>query len=143
MASDQRALPCLWFPSGADAAARRYVEIFDGRILDEQRMGEQVISCTFEILGLRLLALNGNPGAGFSDAFSLQVPCADQAELDRIWAALLEGGGTESMCGWLRDRFGLAWQVVPTELPALLSNPRAVPLLLAMRKLDIEALRRA
>lgn len=143
MNPEQRALPCLWFATSAEIAARRYVEIFDGRILDEMRMGEQVISCTFEILGLRLLALNGNTGAGFSDAFSLQVPCADQAELDRIWAALLEGGGAESMCGWLRDRFGLAWQVVPAELPALLSNPRAVPVMLGMRKLDIEALRRA
>lgn len=140
---DQRALPCLWFAEGADVAARRYVEIFDGRILDETRMGGRLIACTFEILGLRLLALNGNPGAGFTDAFSVQVPCADQAELDRVWAALLEGGGTESMCGWLRDRFGLAWQVVPAELPALLANPRAVPVMMGMRKLDIEALRRA
>lgn len=136
----QRALPCLWFQSEAEAAAHRYVEVFGGQVLDTMRMGDAVLTCTFEILGLRLVALNGNRDQPFTDACSLQVPCADQAELDRVWAALLEGGGQEGRCGWLRDRFGMAWQVVPTALPQLLAQPGAVQRMLGMRKLDIAAL---
>ena len=76
----------------------------------------------------------------FTDAFSLQVPCADQAEIDRLWAALTADGGREGQCGWLKDRFGVSWQVVPADLPSLLATPRAVPVMLGMRKLDWAAL---
>ncbi|MCK6507355.1 VOC family protein [Myxococcota bacterium] len=136
----QRALPFLWFSTDAEHAAQRYVEIFGGRVVDTMRAGDAVIACTFEILGLRLVALNGNRGPSFTDAFSVQVPCDSQAEIDRVWDALLADGGQESMCGWLRDRFGVAWQVVPAELPRFLSNPRAVAAMMGMRKLDIAAL---
>ena len=136
----QRALPFLWFSADAEKAAHRYAEIFGGRVMDTMRAGDAVIACTFEILGLRLVALNGNRGPSFTDAFSVQVPCDSQAEIDRVWEALLADGGQESMCGWLRDRFGVAWQVVPTELPRLLANPRAVAAMMGMRKLDIAAL---
>ncbi|HXK20950.1 MAG TPA: VOC family protein [Polyangiaceae bacterium] len=111
--------------------------------------GGKVMSVTFELAGQRLIALNGGPHYQLTPAFSLFVSVTTQAELDRIWDALLAGGGKPSRCGWLVDRFGLSWQVVPTVLGKLMSDPdperssRAVQAMMGMVKLDIAALERA
>jgi predicted 3-demethylubiquinone-9 3-methyltransferase (glyoxalase superfamily) len=136
----QRATPFLWFRDEAEAAAAWYADLFGGRVVATSRAGEAVIAVTVEVLGLRLVLLNGNRDQPFTDAFSLQVPCADQAEIDTLWSALTADGGREGQCGWLKDRFGVSWQVVPADLPSLLANPRAVPVMLGMRKLDWAAL---
>lgn len=137
---DRRAVPFLWFRSEAEEAARRYVELLDGTILDVNRAGGAVMTVTFEILGLRVVALNGNRDQPFTDAFSVLVPCDTQAEIDRLWEGFLEGGGRENRCGWLRDRWGVAWQIVPANLPALLSRPGAVQRMMGMNKLVIAEL---
>lgn len=139
----RRIVPFLWFATQAEEAAQLYVGLLGGQIVDTLRMNGAVITCTFEILGQRLIALNGNRDQPFTDAFSLMVPCADQAEIDRLWEGLLAGGGRESQCGWLKDRFGVSWQIVPANLSSLLSNPRAFQAMMGMKKLDIAALERA
>lgn len=142
--------PFLWFESQAAEAAAQYCEIFENsRILDTSRMGDKVMSVTFEIAGQRIMALNGGPHYKLSAAFSLFVSVETQAELDRTWEALLAGGGEPTRCGWLVDRFGLSWQVIPTALPRLMSDPdparagRAVQAMMGMIKLDIAGLERA
>ena len=142
--------PFLWFESQAAEAAARYCEIFENsRILDTSRAGDKVMSVTFEVAGQRIMALNGGPHYTLSAAFSLFVSVETQAELDRIWDALLAGGGEPTRCGWLVDRFGLSWQVIPTALPRLMSDPdparagRAVQAMMGMIKLDIAGLERA
>ena len=150
--------PFLWFDSEAEAAARLYVSLFpDSRITRVVRYGEagpgnagEVMTVAFEIAGLPVTALNGGPAfAQFSEAFSFMVQCEDQAEVDRYWTGLLTGGGQESQCGWLKDRFGFSWQIVPRALPELLSDPdplraqRAMKAMLGMRKLDVAALKAA
>jgi predicted 3-demethylubiquinone-9 3-methyltransferase (glyoxalase superfamily) len=137
--------PFLWFDSQAAEAAAMYCEIFENsRILDSSPM-----SVTFEIAGQRIMALNGGPHYKLSAAFSLFVSVETQAELDRTWDALLAGGGKPTQCGWLVDRFGLSWQVIPTALPRLMSDPdparagRAVQAMMGMVKLDIAELERA
>jgi predicted 3-demethylubiquinone-9 3-methyltransferase (glyoxalase superfamily)/uncharacterized protein YndB with AHSA1/START domain len=140
-AGRQRALPFLWFRSEAAEAAQRYVQVLGGRIVDTMRMGDAVMACTFEVRGLRVVALNGNQDQPFTDAFSLQIPCDTQAEIDALWEGLLDGGGKETACGWLRDRWGVSWQIVPSALPELLSRPGAVQRMMGMKKLDIAGLR--
>ncbi|HEX2877051.1 MAG TPA: VOC family protein [Polyangiaceae bacterium] len=142
--------PFLWFDSQAAEAAAMYCEIFENsRILDTSRAGEKVMSVTFELSGQRIMALNGGPHYKLNPAFSLFVSVETQAELDRIWEALLAGGGEPTRCGWLVDRFGLSWQVIPTALPRLMSDPdparagRAVQAMMGMIKLDIAGLERA
>lgn len=142
--------PFLWFDSEAEAAANLYCSIFENsRILDISRAGEKVMSVTFEVAGQRLMALNGGPHYKLSAAFSLFVSVESQAELDRTWDALLAGGGEPTRCGWLVDRYGLSWQVIPTALPRLMSDPdparagRAVQAMMSMVKLDIAGLERA
>jgi len=141
--------PCLWFHAAAEEAASFYVSLFpDSRIVHVMRGGGAVIAVDFVLDGTPFLALNGRPEYGFTDAASYMIPCESQADVDRYWSALTEGGA-ESQCGWLVDRFGVSWQVVPNELPALLGDPdparagRAMQAMLGMRKLDIGALRRA
>ena len=140
-AGRQRALPFLWFRSEAAEAAQRYVQVLGGRIVDTMRMGDAVMACTFEVRGLRMVALNGNQDQPFTDAFSLQIPCDTQAEIDALWEGLLDGGGKETACGWLRDRWGVSWQIVPSALPELLSRPGAVQRMMGMKKLDIAGVR--
>ena len=142
--------PCLWFQSEAEEAATFYVSLFpDSRIVDVMRAGGAAIAVSFVLDGTPVMALNGRRERGFSDAHSLVGPCATQAEVDRYWAALTAGGGEEGRCGWLKDRFGVSWQVVPDELGALLSDPdagragRAVQAMLGMGRLDIAAMRAA
>jgi predicted 3-demethylubiquinone-9 3-methyltransferase (glyoxalase superfamily) len=142
--------PFLWFDSEAEDAAKMYTSIFENsRITDTSRAGDRVMSVTFELSGQRLMALNGGPHYQLSPAFSLFVSVESQAELDRTWEALLAGGGKPTRCGWLVDRYGLSWQVIPTALIKLMSDPdpgrasRAVQAMMGMIKLDIAELERA
>ncbi len=142
--------PFLWFESEAEAAAKLYTSIFENsRITDTSRTGGKVMTVTFEVDGQRLMALNGGPHYQLSPAFSLFVSVDSQAELDRIWDALLAGGGKPTRCGWLVDRYGLSWQVIPTTLIKLMTDAdpgragRAVQAMMGMMKLDIAELERA
>ncbi len=142
--------PFLWFDTEAEAAAQLYTSIFENsRITDTSRVGDKVMSVTFEVAGQRIIALNGGPHYKPTPAFSLFVSVETQAELDRTWDALLAGGGTPTQCGWLADRFGVSWQVIPTTLMKLMSDPdagrsgRAVQAMMGMVKLDIAELERA
>ena len=148
--------PCLWFDTEAEAAAQLYVSIFpNSKILDVSRYGEAgpreagtVMVVNFELDGQRFMGLNGGPQYQFSEAISFEVPCADQGEVDHYWNALSEGG-KEGPCGWLKDRFGVSWQIVPTMLDELIASPdpersqRAMKAMLGMGKLDIAELQRA
>ncbi|AXJ11162.1 VOC family protein [Arthrobacter sp. PM3] len=147
---------CLWFDTQAEEAADYYVSVFDGgKILDVSRYGDggpgptgQAIAVQFEIEGRRFMALNGGPAFNFTEAVSFVIDCATQDEVDRYWNALTDGG-EESRCGWLKDRYGVSWQVVPSVLGGLIGGPdpdgaqRAMQAMLAMRKLDIAALQKA
>ena len=152
----QKLTPCLWFDTASEEAATFYTSVFpNSRIVDVVRYGEAgprladtVMVVTFELDGLKFIALNGGPEFAFSEAISFQVSCEGQEEVDQFWNALSEGG-QEVRCGWLKDRFGVSWQVVPTALPALLGNPdpekakRAMAAMLKMKKLVIADLARA
>jgi len=152
--------PCLWFDTEAEAAANHYVSIFeDSKITQIGRYGEEgrdihgkppgsVMIVEFEIQGQKFLALNGGPQFKFSEAVSFQVHCDTQAEVDYFWAKL-SAGGSEGHCGWLKDKFGLSWQVVPTVVPEMLKdgNPasanRVMKEIFQMRKIDIATLQKA
>ena len=148
--------PCLWFDTEGEEAARFYTSVFpNSKILDVSHYGDAgpreagtVMTVEFELDGLRFVALNGGPEFTFSEAISFQVSCRDQDEVDSFWAKLSDGG-EEGPCGWLKDRFGVSWQVVPTALPELLSSSdpetsqRVMQAMLGMRKIEIEELERA
>lgn len=152
--------PCLWFDGQAEAAANFYVSTFqecgqDSAIGDVLRYGDagpwpkgSVLTVGFTLAGQEFIALNGGPGFTFSPAISLFVECADQAEVDRFWERLSDGGAAER-CGWLKDRFGVSWQIVPAMLVEMLRDAdparagRVMQVLLQMIKLDIDALRKA
>ena len=148
--------PCLWFDTEGEDAAELYTSLFpNSRILDVARYGEagprpagSVMTVNFELNGQEYLALNGGPEYKFTEAVSFQVFCEGQDEVDRYWNALSEGG-EQGPCGWLKDRFGLSWQIVPTRLTELLRDPdpgraqRAMQAMLRMKKLDIAELERA
>jgi predicted 3-demethylubiquinone-9 3-methyltransferase (glyoxalase superfamily) len=148
--------PFLWFDDQAEQAAALYISIFGGSIVRERRWGPgapfpegSVMSVTFELAGCEYEAFNGGPGHPFTDAFSISVTLDTQAELDDAWDRLLEGGGRPIACGWLCDRFGLSWQIVPKLMGELLSDPdpersgRAMRAMLQMVKLDAAALQAA
>ncbi|MFC9478773.1 VOC family protein [Streptomyces griseus] len=153
----QKITPCLWYDGQAKEAAEHYVAIFggDSRIGDITYYGEEatdktgsVLTVDFRLAGQDFIGLNGGPQFPFTEAISLSVDCADQAEVDRFWAALSEGG-EEGPCGWVKDKFGVSWQVVPNELQRLVTGPdkeraqRVVKAMLGMGKLDVQALRDA
>jgi predicted 3-demethylubiquinone-9 3-methyltransferase (glyoxalase superfamily) len=152
----QMLTPCLWFDTEGEEAATFYTSVFpNSRVLEISRYGEAgpreagtVMTVTFELDGQRFVALNGGPQFSFSEAISFQVDCKTQAEVDEYWRKLAEGG-EEGPCGWLKDRFGLSWQIVPTRLVELLSDPdrakaqRVMSAMLEMRKIEIEELERA
>jgi predicted 3-demethylubiquinone-9 3-methyltransferase (glyoxalase superfamily) len=152
----RKTTPCLWFDTQGEEAARFYTSIFkNSKILDVTRYGEagpgpegSVMTVTFELDGQEFVALNGGPQFTFNEAISFQVHCETQEEVDEFWSRLSEGG-EEGPCGWLKDKYGLSWQIIPTVLPELLSDPdpeksqRAMRAMLEMGKIDIEALRRA
>ena len=148
--------PCLWFDTEGEDAATFYTSIFpNSKILDVSRYGDAgprpagtVMTVDFELDGQKFLALNGGPEFTFSEAISFKVHCEDQDEVDAYWTKLSEGG-EEGPCGWLKDRFGLSWQIVPTRLPELLGDPdrekaqRVMACMLGMRKIVIADLERA
>ncbi|BCW06310.1 VOC family protein [Arthrobacter sp. NtRootA1] len=147
----QKISTCLWFDGRAAEAAEFYTSTFDDSSILTSLPGPdgQVLTVDFEIEGRQFMALNGGPAFTFNEAVSLVVNCDSQDEVDRYWDALLEGGGEESQCGWLKDKFGLSWQIVPAGMPSLLNGPdpagsqRAMEAMLKMRKLDINALQKA
>jgi len=150
--------PCLWFDHRAEEAATFYTSVFpNSRVTATHRApadnpsteAGEVLTVDFELDGRSFIALDGGPEFTFTEALSLSIDCEDQAEVDRYWDALVEGGGEHSVCGWLKDRFGVSWQVVPRQLQEMLDSDdragakRAMEAMLKMRKLDVEQLRDA
>jgi predicted 3-demethylubiquinone-9 3-methyltransferase (glyoxalase superfamily) len=154
--TDQGLTICLWFDSEGEAAATYYTGVFaDSRIGRISRYTEagpgpagSVATVEFELNGQQFFALNGGPEYTFNEAISLTIPCADQDEVDYYWDRLTEGG-QEIACGWLKDRYGLCWQVVPTTFTDMVTDPdpekvrRVTEAMFTMKKLDIAALQRA
>jgi predicted 3-demethylubiquinone-9 3-methyltransferase (glyoxalase superfamily) len=150
--------PFLWFDGNAEEAARFYTSIFPNSLIDKvvpaaadtpgNRKGE-VITVEFTLDGTRFVGLNGGPEFRFSEAVSFEIECQDQAEVDRYWDALVQGGGEHSVCGWLKDKFGLSWQVVPRRLNQMVESgdraaaERAMKAMLDMTKLDVAKLEEA
>lgn len=162
MAKLTKIAPCLWFDRDAEAAAELYTSIFPGsRILHVTRYGNvgqevhgmepgTVMTVTFELFGISFTAMNGGPAFRFSEAVSFQVMCDTQEEIDHYWDRLSEGGDPQAQqCGWLKDRFGLSWQVSSEAMYDMLTGPdparadRAMAALLPMKKIDLGELRRA
>lgn len=139
-----RITPFLWFDSNAEEAVNFYLSIFDNsRRLDELRKPDGgVLTIAFELDGQKFTALNGGPAFKFSEAISLTVRCDSQQEIDNYWAKLSAGGG-EVQCGWIKDKFGLSWQIVPAKLPDLVKHPKAMEAMMGMKKLNIAELERA
>jgi predicted 3-demethylubiquinone-9 3-methyltransferase (glyoxalase superfamily) len=140
----QKITTYLWFDNQAEEAANHYVSIFpNSRVVEVTPM-----IVTFEIEGQRFIALNGGPQFTFTEAISLYVDCDTQEEVDELWAKLVEGG-EESQCGWLKDKYGLSWQIIPKALPKLLSDPdparaeRAMQAMLKMSKINVKELEEA
>jgi predicted 3-demethylubiquinone-9 3-methyltransferase (glyoxalase superfamily) len=152
----QKITPCLWFDTEGEEAARFYTSVFpNSRIIDIARYGSAgprpegtVMTVSFALDGQEFVALNGGPEFAFNEAISFQVSCETQEEVDAFWSKLSEGG-EEGPCGWLKDKFGLSWQIVPTVLPELLGDPdreksqRVMQAMLSMKKIEIDALERA
>ena len=149
--------PCLWFDTQAEEAANYYTTIFrNSRILEVSHFGEagprpagMVMTVSFELDGQQFTALNGGPEFTFNESISFQVSCDTQEEVDRFWTELTAAGGEEGPCGWLKDKFGLSWQIIPKRLPELLNDPdparsqRVMQCMLSMKKLDIPTLEAA
>lgn len=149
--------PFLWFDNQAEEAAKFYLSVFgNGRILKTVRFGDAgpgpkgaVMTVAFEVNGQQFTALNGGPHFRFTEAVSFVVSCATQAEIDALWGKLCADGGSEGRCGWLKDKYGLSWQLVPPSLPELLADPdpararRTMHAMMQMGKLDIDTLQRA
>ena len=154
--TEQKITPCLWFNFNAEEAVAHYLSIFkSGRIVTTARYGDAgpgpkgaVMTILFEIEGQKFLALNGGPRFSFTPAISLIVDCADQAEVDRLWERLGEGGKS-GQCGWLTDRFGVSWQIVPSLIPRIMQRgdeaaiERVMRAILPMTKLDVAKLQQA
>jgi predicted 3-demethylubiquinone-9 3-methyltransferase (glyoxalase superfamily) len=153
----QRISPCLWFDTEAEEAAKFYCSVFkDSKITNISRYGDgmprpkgMVMTVVFQIQGQEFMALNAGPQVKFTEAVSLMVSCETQQEIDDYWAKLIAGGGQEVECGWLKDKYGLAWQIVPSNLHKLVSDKdpektnRVMQAVMTMKKLDIKALNRA
>ena len=152
-----RITPFLWFNDNAEEAVNFYVSIFpNSKIVSLSRYGEagpdpsgSVMTAAFQLDGQDFIALNGGPEYSFTEAISLYVDCRDQQEVDDLWAKLTSDGGQESQCGWLKDRYGLSWQIIPRALSELLADKdparaqRAMQAMLRMRKIDVLALQAA
>lgn len=148
---------CLWFDGRAEEAMNFYLELFpDSRVVDLMHWGEtgpgtpgSLLMARLEIEGMSLQLLNGGPQFQLSPAVSISVECADQAEIDRLWGRLLDAGASPMQCGWITDPFGLSWQILPRELPALLRDPdpaaaaRVMQAMFGMVKFELEPLLRA
>lgn len=150
--------PCLWFNGQAEEAAKFYVSLVPNSRIDKVMRSPAdnpstpagaVLTVEFTLAGQPFMGLNGGPQFPFTEAVSFTIHCEDQAEVDRLWEALIQRGGSPGPCGWLKDRFGLSWQIVPRVLPEMLSDPdreaagRVMQAMLRMGKLDIAALKRA
>ena len=150
--------PCLWFDDQAEEAARFYTSLFPNSRIDsvdrspaDTPSGKEgtVLAVNFSLGGRSFIGLNGGPDFTFSEAISLSIDCDDQAEVDRYWEALIDDGGEPSVCGWLKDRFGLSWQVIPRQLPEMLKSSdraaakRAMEAMLKMTKIEVAELERA
>ena len=152
----QKITPCLWFDTEAEEAATFYVSVFDNsRILSASRYGDSgpmpagtVMTINFELDGVEFVGLNGGPAFTFNEAVSFQVSCGSQQEVDRYWA-LLTAGGEEGQCGWLKDKYGVSWQIIPSAMFDLLGDPdpgrsqRAMTAMLQMSRLDLDVMRKA
>lgn len=153
----QKVVPCLWFDGDAEEAARFYVSLLPNSSIDrilkapaESPSGPagMVLTVEFTLAGMQYVGLNGGPQFPFTEAVSFQIHCEDQAEVDRLWEALTDGG-SEVACGWLEDRFGLSWQIVPKRMLELLNDPdinrarRAQEAMMKMIKIDIAEVERA
>jgi predicted 3-demethylubiquinone-9 3-methyltransferase (glyoxalase superfamily) len=154
----QKIVPCLWFDGVAEEAARHYTSIFSNSRIDRvsnsaadnpsTKKGE-VLEVEFTLNGQPFIGLNGGPDFTFNEAISFTIDCEDQAEVDRYWEALIAGGGEAGVCGWLKDRFGVSWQVIPREMVEMLNSSdreaaeRTMKAMLEMTKLDVEELRDA
>ena len=153
----QRITTFLWYDQEAEQAAKFYCSIFNNsKILKTTRYGDagpgpkgSVMTVQFELDGVEFIALNAGPTFKFTEAISLSIACKDQEEVDYYWQKLLAGGGQESMCGWLKDKYGLSWQVTPTILVEMTADPdpkkakRAMQAMMQMRKIDIKKLKEA
>ena len=157
MSATQKIKTFLWFDANAEEAANFYVSVFkNSKILNVARYGDagpgpkgSAMTVNFLLEGQEFMALNGGPHFKFTEAISLFVDCDSQAEVDELWSKLTSGGGAESQCGWLRDKFGLSWQIIPKALFTFLGGPdpvksgRAMQAMLKMAKIDIAALEKA
>ena len=139
--------PFLWFDDRLEEAAQFYIGVFgDGKILSTSRHGDKVMSMTFVLEGQEFMGLNGGPHFRFNEAVSLFVKCETQAEVDHYWSALTADGGAESQCGWLKDRYGLSWQIIPNALGRYLGDAdpakaqRVGAAMMKMKKIDVAAL---
>jgi predicted 3-demethylubiquinone-9 3-methyltransferase (glyoxalase superfamily) len=138
-----RITPFLWFNANIKEAVEFYLSVFENsRWLDELKSDGTVLTIAFELDGQRFTAFNGGPLYRFTEAISMVVRCDSQVEVDYYWSRLAEGG-KEIQCGWLKDRYGLCWQIVPSRLPDLLKSPKAMQAMMQMKKLDIAELERA
>ena len=142
--------PFLWFDTQAEEAMQFYTSIFPrSKVIAVQRAGDVVMSVTWELEGQRFMGLNAGPHFTFNEAVSFFVACETQQEVDELWDKLLAHGGKPTQCGWLKDRFGLSWQIIPNVLPKLLGDPdrekagRAMQAMMKMVKIDGPALQRA
>ena len=151
LASSPRITPFLWFDQNAEEAVDFYCSVFK----NSERTGElrtdhapytpkgKPLTVSFELDGQRFTAINGGPFFKFTEAVSFVVRCDSQAEVDEYWSKLTADGGQEGQCGWCKDKFGLSWQVVPTLLPELIKNPKAMQAMMGMKKIDLGELERA
>ncbi len=151
LAHSSRITPFLWFDTSAEDAVEFYCGIFENsRKLSEFRSPAEtpggpkgmVLTISFELDGQRFTALNGGPLFKFNESVSFVVHCDSQQEVDYYWEKLT-AGGSESQCGWLKDKFGLSWQIVPARLPELIKHPKALQAMMKMKKIDLAALERA
>lgn len=156
MSITQRITAFLWFNTEAEDAAKFYTSVFSnariGSILRYDKAAAQAsgqpegsaMTVSFQLDGQDFTALNGGPHFKFNEAISLVINCESQAEVDHYWNRLAEGGDPAGQqCGWLKDKFGVSWQVVPTELPQLIKHPKAMQAMLQMKKIDLDILRKA
>ena len=150
--------PCLWFDGNAEEAVEYYVKLVPDSSIDKvwrapaetpSGPAEMVLTVDFTVGGQQLQALNGGPDFTFNEAISLVIECDDQAEVDRLWETLAADGGEPGPCGWIKDRYGLSWQIVPTVLPRLMTDPdyaktqRVMAAVMRMKKIQIDELERA
>lgn len=157
MTSKQKITPFLWFDGCAEQAVEHYLSIFpNSRVTHVARWGKgapapegSVMSMTFELAGQTFMALNGGPMYKFSPAISLFVSCEDQAEVDAIWSKLIAAGGKPTACGWIDDKFGVTWQIIPKQLMELMGDPdpqkagRVAQAMMKMQKIEVAELQRA